>query len=182
MQQVRYWIGTKTDRPWEVITNQEKGEQSVMHPFKYSVKTKASRERAWELYTNHENWSSFANVYGEIKWVKGYPWQVGSALEIEVLRPVEMVIDHTIILCNPGRMIGWIDRALGITISQWVSFEEEPGGGTRVHTQGEIFSHGLKIAGKTVEQLVEVFTQTWYENFRAACDEVVDADRCESLC
>lgn len=102
-------------------------------------------------------------------------------MEIEILRPVEMVINHTIILCNPGRMIGWIDRALGITISQWVSFEELPDGGTKVHTQGEIFSHGLKIAGKSVDKLVEAFTETWYENFRGACDRLVDAKPCESL-
>lgn len=153
-----------------------------MHQFKYSVNTKAERARAWEIYTNHDNWHSFASIYGEIGWVKGYPWQVGSAMEIEILRPVEVVIDHTIILCNPGRMIGWIDRAMGITISQWVSFEEQPDGGTRVHTQGEIFSHGLKIAGKSVEQLMATFTETWYENFRAACDQTVDAARCASLC
>jgi hypothetical protein len=78
--------------------------------------------------------------------------------------------------------LGWIDRALGITISQWFSFEEQPDGGTKVHTQGEIVAHGLKIAGKSVEQLVEVFTETWYENFRGACDQLVDANPCESLC
>jgi len=153
-----------------------------MHQFKYAVKTKANRVRAWDVYTNHENWPSFANVYGHRKWTKGYPWQVGSTMEIEILRPVEVVIDHTIILCNPGHMIGWIDRALGITISQWVSFEDLPEGGTLVHTQGEIFSHGLTIAGKPVEQLVEVFTETWYENFRGACDQLVDAEPCGTWC
>jgi len=152
-----------------------------MYQFKYAVKTRLERARAWEIYTNPENWRSFASIYGEMKWTKGYPWQVGSTLEIEVVRPVEVVIDHTIILCNPGHMIGWIDRALGITISQWVGFEEELDGGTRVHTQGEIFSHGLKIAGKPVEKLVEVFTETWYENFRGSCDQIADEKPCETF-
>jgi len=152
-----------------------------MHAFKYSIKTKADRRQAWETYTNPQNWPSFANIYGEIKWVKGHPWQVGSKLEIEILRPVEVTVDHTIVLCNPGYMIGWIDRALGITISQWVSFEEEMDG-TRVHTQGEIFSHGAKIGGKSVEELVQVFTETWYENFRGACDQLTSAKPCESWC
>lgn len=182
MQRFTYSVRAKADRVWEILTKNEKGELSVMHPFRYSVKTKANRQLAWEIYTNHDNWRSFARIYGEIKWTKGYPWQVGSTIEIEILRPVEIAIDHTIILCNPGRMIGWIDRALGITISQWVSFEEEPDGGTRVHTQGEIFSHGLKIAGKSVEQLVEVFTETWYENFRAECDQCANESPCETLC
>jgi hypothetical protein len=182
MQHFTYLAKTKTAASGvrETVTNYKKGEQSVMHQFRYSVKTKADRNRAWEIFTNHENWRSFANIYGEMKWIKGYPWQVGSTLEIEVLRPIEVIVDHTIVLCNPGRMIGWIDRALGITVSQWVSFEEQPDGGTRVHTQGEVFAHGLKIAGKSVDGLVETFTETWYENFRAACDQPVD-DACDCM-
>jgi hypothetical protein len=152
-----------------------------MYQFRYSVTTKADRSRAWEIYTDPENWRSFANIYGSMKWTKGEPWQAGSKLEIQILRPVEVVIEHTIVVCNPGKMIGWIDRALGITISQWVNFEEGPHG-THVRTQGEIFSHGMKIGGRSVEELVEGFTETWYENFRATCDQVVDAGPCPSLC
>jgi hypothetical protein len=36
----------------------------------------------------------------------------------------------------------------------------------------------LKIAGRTVEHLVTSFTETWYENFRLACDELADSEPC----
>jgi hypothetical protein len=39
-----------------------------------------------------------------------------------------------------------------------------------VHTWGDIVHTGLKIAGRTVEPVVTSFTETWYENFRCACD------------
>jgi len=152
-----------------------------MHPFKYSVKTKCDRRQAWALYVNYENWPAFASIYGEMKWTQGEPWEVGSRLDIEIRYPVEVVIDHTIIFWEPGRAIGWIDRALGITIAQWVMFEDEPDGGTRVYTEGEIFSHGIKVAGKSVEELMEVFTQTWYENFRGSCDQLFENNPCETL-
>ncbi|HTS13561.1 MAG TPA: hypothetical protein VMH00_15695 [Candidatus Limnocylindrales bacterium] len=152
-----------------------------MHQFKYAVRTKCGRRQAWEVYTNVENWRSFANIYGEMQWGQGNPWEVGSRLDIQILYPVEVVIDHTIILCEPRRGLGWIDRALGVTISQWVMFDDDPGGGTRVVTEGEVFSHGIKIAGKPVEYLVEIFTETWYENFRAACDQSFEANSCPTM-
>jgi hypothetical protein len=146
-----------------------------MHRFQYSVTTKASARGAWEVFSDWRKWNSFANIYGEVKWLEGEPWNVGSRMEIEVLRPVEVVIDHLIICCEPAREIGWIDKALGITIAQWVEFEKEGVERTRVNTWGEITPPGAKVAGRTVEQLVSTFTETWYENFRLACDQAVSS-------
>jgi hypothetical protein len=142
-----------------------------MYRFQYSVTTKACPRRAWAVFSDWTKWNSFANIYGEVKWLEGEPWNVGSRMEIEVLRPVEVVIDHLIICCEPGREIGWIDRALGITIAQWVEFEKQGADRTRINTWGEISPSGAKVGGRTVEQLVSTFIETWYENFRLACDE-----------
>src|ERR1700731_1436180 len=116
-----------------------------MHRFQYSVTTKASARGAWEVFSDWRKWNSFANIYGEVKWLEGEPWNVGSRMEIEVLRPVEVVIDHLIICCEPAREIGWIDKALGITIAQWVEFEKEGVERTRVNTWGEITPPGAKV-------------------------------------
>jgi hypothetical protein len=32
----------------------------------------------------------------------------------------------------------------------------------------------FEIAGCTVPQLVNTFTETWYENFRSACDKAAE--------
>jgi hypothetical protein len=140
-----------------------------MHHFQYGVTTKANPSLAWDIYTDWRNWPAFANIYGGLNW-EGLPWEVGSKLEIEVVRPVKTVIDHLIICCEPARELGWIDRALGITIGQWVTFEPLSEGGTRVQTWGDISPCDRMFTGRTVEHLVRVFTQTWYENFRIACD------------
>jgi hypothetical protein len=140
-----------------------------MHHFQYCVTTKASPSLAWEIYTDWKMWPTFANIYGDLKW-EGRPWEVGSRLEIAVVRPVKTVIDHLIICCEPASELGWIDRALGITIGQWVKFESQPDGGTRVHTWGDISPCNRMFVGRTVERLVQVFTETWYENFRIACN------------
>jgi len=142
-----------------------------MHHFEYVVTTKASPALAWKVYSDWKMWPKFANVYGEVEWSEGRPWEVGSRLDIEVLQPVRTVIDHLIILCDPRRELGWIDRAMGVTLGQWVEFEALPGGGTRVTTWGDVAPGDAVINGRTVAQLVDSFTRTWYENFRATCDD-----------
>ena len=81
---------------------------SDSHLFQYTVITKASPEVAWSIFSDWTRWPSFANVYGNLRWHEGRPWQVGSRLFIEILRPVETVIEHVIITCTPRKQIGWI--------------------------------------------------------------------------
>ena|SRR5271155_1940820 len=146
-----------------------------MYRFQYSVVTKATPSRAWEVFSNWEKWNDFANIYGDVKWREGEPWRIGSRMDIEVVRPVQTVVDHLIICCEPGREVGWIDRAMGITIGQWVEFEVLGTRSTRVETWGEVTPSHARVAGRTVEQLVASFIQTWYENFRLACDQTAEA-------
>lgn len=141
-----------------------------MFRFQYCVTTKASRTLAWEIFSDWRRWNSFANIYGELVWREGRPWEAGSRLQIEILQPVQTVVDHVITNCQPAHKVGWIDHSLGVVLAQWVSFEEFAGKGTRVHTWGDIVHSGVKIAGRSVEHLIASFTETWYENFRSACD------------
>jgi hypothetical protein len=152
----------------------------AMHQFQYTVKTQASPAQAWEVYSNWNLWPKFANIYGNIVWSEGRPWEVGSRMEIEIVRPVRSMIDHLIICCEPERELGWIDRCLGITMSQWVEFTRLPSGGTKIHTWGDLSSPNALVGIKTAKHLVEVFTETWYENYRMACDEFQDS--CELAC
>ncbi len=146
-----------------------------MFRFQYSVTTKASRKLAWEIFSTWRRWNEFANIYGGVSWREGRPWEAGSRLEIEILQPVKTVVDHVITNCQPAHKVGWIDHSLGVVLAQWVSFEEHAGKGTRVHTWGDIVHSGVTIAGRTAEQLIASFTETWCENFRSVCDKVATA-------
>ena len=119
-----------------------------MFRFQYSVTTKASRRLAWEVFSNWRRWNEFANVYGQVEWREGRPWEAGSRLEIEVLEPVKTVVSHVITNCQPAHKVGWIDHSLGVVLAQWVSFEEHARKGTRVYTWGDIVHSGVEIAGK----------------------------------
>jgi hypothetical protein len=143
-----------------------------MFRFQHSVVTKASPELAWEVFSNMRRWNTFANIYGRVEWREGPPWNPGSRLEIEILRPVHTTVDHVITSCVPARRLGWIDHAIGVAFAQWLTFEPDKSGGTRIHTWGDLAHSGVEIAGRSVEQLLTSFTQTCYENFRRTCDQL----------
>ena len=144
-----------------------------MSSFEYSVTTKASPALAWFVFSDLHRWNNFANVYGELRWRDGNPWQPGSRLQIELLRPINVVIDHVITTCVPAKKVGWIDHGVGVAMAQWVTFEELPFEGTRIRTWGEVIHPGIPVAGRTVEELLASFTRTWYESFRLACNLLV---------
>ena len=146
-----------------------------MFRFQYSVVTKAGSDLAWEVFSNLRRWNNFADVYGRLEWREGAPWKAGSRLEIEILRPVHTTVDHVITSCLPGRRLGWIDHAMGAALAQWLTFEPHKGGGTRVHTWGDLVHSNVSIEGHSVEQIVMSFTETWYENFRRTCDLISES-------
>lgn len=145
-----------------------------MHRFQYSITTKAWRPLAWEIYTNWKLWNTFANIYGDLHWQSGNPWDVGSCLHIEIQKPIKTIVKHEITSLEPHRKIAWIDRCRGITLRQCVEFDDLSNGYTRVHTWGEFSRSKSMIAGRTVAALITSFTETWYENFRALCDQFAD--------
>ena len=146
-----------------------------MFRFQYSVITKAGRELAWKTFTDHRRWNQFVNAYGDIRWSEGRPWEPGSRLEIEIRRPVTTTVSHVITSCQPARRVGWIDHALGVVLAQWVDFQEISGVGTRIRTWGDIVHSGVAFAGRTAEQVITSFTESWYENFRVYCDGLGEA-------
>jgi hypothetical protein len=141
--------------------------------FQYSISTKASLKLAWKIFSDWRSWNHFANVYGEVRWREGKPWEPGSRMEIELLHPVNAVVEHVITSCTPEKRVGWIDHAVGVALGQWVTFERGPKG-TNVHTWGDIVHSGVTIGGRKVEHLVTAFTAMWYENFRLMCDQLAE--------
>lgn len=141
-----------------------------MFRFQHSVVTKAQRSLAWEVFSDVSKWNSFADIYGAISWREGKPWEAKSRMEIEVLRPIPMLINRVMISCTPAGRVGWIDHSGAKVLAQWLMFEDHPAGGTRVHTWGDLLHSGEKIMNQPVEDVFSHFIKVWYENFRTYCD------------
>jgi hypothetical protein len=143
-----------------------------MYRFQYSVSTNAEPRLCWDVFSDCSRWNTFTNIYGAIYWTEGLPWDPGSRLEIEVLRPFVTRIEDVITSCVPRKRVGWIDHAMGAAMAQWVTFEGLARGGCRIHTWGDLVHSGRPIAGRSAEDLITGFTKVWYENFRTFCDQI----------
>jgi len=142
--------------------------------FEYSVTTKAPPQLAWQVFSDWTLWPQFSELYRDIRWTKGEPWQEGSRLSIKTATPIGVTLDHVITLCEPGEKVAWIDHAVGTTMEQWVFFEPVSGG-TRVRTWAEFTGLIPLVVGRKMKDVLLEFTRTWYTRYAAECDRVAAA-------
>ena len=97
-------------------------------------------------------------------------------MKIDIVQPVATTIDHVITICTPPQQIAWIDHALGNTMEQWVTFEAQPDGRTRVHTWAEITGSNPLFAANKYSDFVRAFMREWYDSFCSACDQLAQGN------
>jgi hypothetical protein len=137
----------------------------------YSISTKADCALTWRIFTDCARWHRFTNAYRSLEW-RGEPWVPGSRLQIEIVRPVVATQDRVITICTPPRCVAWVNHVMGYTMEQWVLFDPDAGGGTRVSTWIEIT--GADLEGHNIEKMVAQFAADWLINFGAECDRRAD--------
>jgi len=148
-----------------------------MEYLEYTAFTRADRALAWKLFSDPRFWPAFSNVYGAIRWVQGKPWAPRSRMRIEIVRPIQAVVDHVITICSPGEHVAWIDHVLGNTMEQWVTFDALPDGRTRVHTWAEITGATRTVAGYDCSEFLRGFMREWYDSFCAAADQLAEGQK-----
>ena len=142
--------------------------------FEYSVTTMASPKVAWLVFSDWKRWPQFSELYQDIRWTKGEPWQEGSRLSIKASAPIGVTLDHVITLCVQAKKVAWIDHALGITMEQWVFFDPVPGS-TLVRTWAEFTGIIPLVVGRRMKEVLLEFTRTWYNHYAAECNRVAGA-------
>jgi hypothetical protein len=151
--------------------------RSEMVRVEYSAETRADRALTWRIFSDWRRWQRFSDFYGDIRWLSGKPWAVGSRLRIELVRPVKTTVDHVITVCSPGECVAWIDHALGNTMEQWVTFKPRVEGGTRVETWAEVAGWASTIAGWPIRSVLKSFIELWYSRFCRECDAMDERER-----
>lgn len=65
-----------------------------MQSFAFEVAVRCPLELAFEIYIDIDRWRN-RSIFGEIRWVKGSPWQEGSRLTIETRLPFRSLVDQS---------------------------------------------------------------------------------------
>ena len=138
------------------------------------VFTRADCTRAWKIFSDWNLWHKFSNVYAtSIEW-QGPPWEAGSRMMIDIVRPLAAKVDRVITISNPPRCVAWINHVCGYTMEQWVVFDPHAGGGTKISTWIELTGPAMCHDGHDVKTLVEDFTDEWFHNFSLECNRMAN--------
>lgn len=141
----------------------------------YKVVTRANRALVWKVFSNWHLWHHFSDIYGDMHWA-GKPWEPGSRLKIDLVRPVKSTADHVITECSPAEYVAWIDHVYSDTMEQWVRFQSLPSGGTEIHTWADVVGPTSTVGNRDVQDVLIDFIRNWYDRFAEECDRLAPQD------
>lgn len=145
----------------------------------FAVYSRAPRALVWSVFAQIEEWHKWGASYGEVRWTLGTPWAKGSHFVTELLYPVRVNVEHTVLICTPEEMVNWVVHAVGVTIERLILFQDTPVG-TEIKTSSLITGTPNMELGGDLGELLDQFTKRWYQELAAYCDTLVvgrEADR-----
>ena len=74
-----------------------------MQSFDFQIVVNCPLDAVFSIYTDVDRWRN-RNVFGEIRWVRGKPWEEGSRLRIETLKPIRANVDQVVQHLLPRRV------------------------------------------------------------------------------
>jgi hypothetical protein len=150
------------------------GGKALVARTEFSVFTHAECDRAWKIYCDWKQWRRFSDIYGEVMEWRGEPWQPGSRLRLEIIKPFPITLESQMIVCMPPRCMAWLTQADDYRVEHWVLFYPYNGGGTRISTWAE-FSGELSLPGGfDARQALQEILVNWFAGFCRYCNRIVD--------
>jgi hypothetical protein len=95
--------------------------------FHCEVETNSPVETAFAVYTDTNFWQG-RSIFGEIRWIRGRPWQVGSRIESHFTSPAYGQIEQTVASYELNRRIVLLSRLFGMTLESRIDFTATPQG------------------------------------------------------
>jgi hypothetical protein len=141
-----------------------------MHSFSFQVVMKCPRETVFSIYADVDRWQN-RNLFGEIRWVQGNPWEEGSRLRIETLTPIRTTVDQVVQHCAPNESVSYISHVIGITCETRVTFTVISPDETAVNVVMQLVGTTARALGFAVVPAIEKATRGFLEELRRECEE-----------
>jgi hypothetical protein len=143
-----------------------------MQSFEFQVVIDCPLETVFSIYTDIDRWRN-RNLFGEIRWVQGEPWQPESRLRIETLHPIRAAIDQVVQKFAPNENITYISHVLGITCETSVVFIPAGPNQTAITVGMHLVGTVSRALGFAIEPVIEKATKEFFEDLRKECEVTV---------
>jgi len=140
-----------------------------MRSFDFQVVLNCPLDLVFSIYMNIEHWRN-RNVFGEIQWVKGNPWEEGSRLRIEIRGPIKTTVDQVVQHFVPKERVTYLSHVLGITCETRVTFIRISDQQTAINVAMELVGKVTRSFGFALEPIIEKATRGFFEELRTDCE------------
>ena len=134
----------------------------------YSVVVPVSVELAFRAFSDLGR-LLHREIYEEVSWVEGSPWQVGSRIRYVVTKPVHATISAVVTSYEPPRYVALLNHGMGVTAEQQVIFTGSLQGDTRVRMVMDFVGKSPDLPEDVVQQAITLYTHDALDTMAALC-------------
>jgi len=140
-----------------------------MESFEFEVAIDCGLEFVFVIYTDLERWRN-RSIFGDIRWVKGIPWEEGSRLMVETRVPFHSKIDQVVQHCVANHSVSYLSHALGITTETRITFRRISDAQTVIGVGMQMVGTVSRALGFAIEPVIFKTTKQYFEDLRRECE------------
>jgi hypothetical protein len=140
-----------------------------MQSFDFQVVLNCPIETVFAIYVDVDRWQN-RNIFGEIRWVQGKPWEEGSRLRIETVKPIRSHVDQVVQTFVPQQRVVYLSHVFGITCETRVTFIAASATQTAINVGMQLVGTLSRALGFAVEPAIAKATMGFFEELRRECE------------
>jgi len=140
-----------------------------MHSFEFQVVLNSPLATVFAIYVDTDRWRN-RNLFGDIRWVQGKPWEEGSRLRIETRSPIRTTVDQVLQHFEPERSVVYLSHVFGITCETRVTFTADSETQTVINVGMELVGATSRTLGFALEPAITKATKGFFEELRKECE------------
>ena len=140
-----------------------------MQSFDFQIVVNCPLDAVFSIYTDVDRWRN-RNVFGEIRWVRGKPWEEGSRLRIETLQPIRANIDQVVQHFAPKESVSYLSHVFGMTCETRVSFTPVADDRTAINVVMNLVGTPSRTLGFALAPAITKATKGFFEEMRKDCE------------
>lgn len=145
-----------------------------MHSFDFQLVLNCPLATVFALYVDTDRWCN-RNMFGEIRWVQGVPWEPGSRLCIEVRHPIHTTVDQVVQRFEPNESVTYLSHVIGITCETRVNFVPASPQQTAINVSMQLVGTASRALGFALEPAIAKSTKGFFEELRKDCERACSA-------
>lgn len=141
----------------------------TMQSFDFQVVLNCPLETVFSIYVDTQRWRN-RNEFGEIRWVQGKPWGVGSRLRVETQVPIRTSVDQVVQHFALNESVSYLSHAMGITCETRVTFTPVSVRQTAVNVVVQLAGTASRALDFALTPVIAHATKGFFEELRKDCE------------